>query len=699
MSRTLQGRRRNRHSRRGNTVHAAVERSTSSRQCSFAPGGEGSLEQHRRLSDTHQPPPQRRRGPAPRPGSAQSPSTRNSFARPQRAGVNSFRRVGRALVMGGRIGPPVVLAAYAAEGFTTSNAQLSDHAEVERVHVPKADLGAEPQSTQCSGSGGSAAGPDSPDALRCSMRHISRRSCTGDAPSPDGAACDTSPGGAAPSPAHLRHGLSMRHISRRPSVAELVQQSKVRCKSRPASAKLFHRAAALHGFLARIQPGEIEGDAQGALDQKLADEVGEQAFDPASLPLFRDAPAAVQAEVATALQVLADQPALLGNLTDGEIEIEPSEAQLLKAVSAALDGARHGWRKDARRRWRAARLAVGFACRTTQPLQLLSPPSGTPSMAGGDGRNRLFAAVGSLPQLSPPPSQLPPPNVWQRLSKPARKYASVSPEGGDEAQGRPPPAEETLPECMRHGVSCVPARPSSQSAATPPPQPTPQQLHTRRSDEGVRAEPDWDALGAATAARDPDSAEQALALMRQLSPTYHHTSSPGTPIVPAAFPSREEPSTPSAGPADVPEARRGFRHGAPRLPQSEAEALFARLSSPLAASHDPSVEASVSAAVELIVAGRRKASVLSQCAVTSCTAASTPPASKRESPATRASPLRSAAGSSVASGGSSPPKPSSTQAGRKPRYMLGKEDRMAFYKCANSAEGCGCHGLRNPPGA
>ena len=697
MSRTLQGRRRNRHSRRGNTVHAAVERSTSSRQCSFAPGGEGSLEQHRRLSDTHQPPPQRRRGPAPRPGSAQSPSTRNSFARPQRAGVNSFRRVGRALVMGGRIGPPVVLAAYAAEGFTTSNAQLSDHAEVERVHVPKADLGAEPQSTQCSGSGGSAAGPDSPDALRCSMRHISRRSCTGDAPSPDGAACDTSPGGAAPSPAHLRHGLSMRHISRRPSVAELVQQSKVRCKSRPASAKLFHRAAALHGFLARIQPGEIEGDAQGALDQKLADEVGEQAFDPASLPLFRDAPAAVQAEVATALQVLADQPALLGNLTDGEIE--PSEAQLLKAVSAALDGARHGWRKDARRRWRAARLAVGFACRTTQPLQLLSPPSGTPSMAGGDGRNRLFAAVGSLPQLSPPPSQLPPPNVWQRLSKPARKYASVSPEGGDEAQGRPPPAEETLPECMRHGVSCVPARPSSQSAATPPPQPTPQQLHTRRSDEGVRAEPDWDALGAATAARDPDSAEQALALMRQLSPTYQHTSSPGTPIVPAAFPSREEPSTPSAGPADVPEARRGFRHGAPRLPQSEAEALFARLSSPLAASHDPSVEASVSAAVELIVAGRRKASVLSQCAVTSCTAASTPPASKRESPATRASPLRSAAGSSVASGGSSPPKPSSTQAGRKPRYMLGKEDRMAFYKCANSAEGCGCHGLRNPPGA
>ena len=489
----------------------------------------------------------------------------------------------------------------------------------------------------------------------------------------------------------------MRHISRRPSVAELVQQSKVRCKSRPASAKLFHRAAALHGFLARIQPGEIEGGAQGALDQKLADEVGEQAFDPASLPLFRDAPAAVQAEVATALQVLADQPALLGNLTDGEIE--PSEAQLLKAVSAALDGARHGWRKDARRRWRAARLAVGFACRTTQPLQLLSPPSGTPSMAGGDGRNRLFAAVGSLPQLSPPPSQLPPPNVWQRLSKPARKYASVSPEGGDEAQGRPPPAEETLPECMRHGVSCVPARPSSQSAATPPPQPTPQQLHTRRSDEGVRAEPDWDALGAATAARDPDSAEQALALMRQLSPTYHHTSSPGTPIVPAAFPSREEPSTPSAGPADVPEARRGFRHGAPRLPQSEAEALFARLSSPLAASHDPSVEASVSAAVELIVAGRRKASVLSQCAVTSCTAASTPPASKRESPATRASPLRSAAGSSVASGGSSPPKPSSTQAGRKPRYMLGKEDRMAFYKCANSAEGCGCHGLRNPPGA
>ena len=559
--------------------------------------------------------------------------------------------------MGGRIGPPVVLAACAAEGFTTSNAQLSDHVDVERVHIPKADLGAEPQ---CSGGGGgggggSAAGSDSPEALRCSMRQVSRR----------------------------------------PSVAELVQQSEVRGKSRPASAKLFHRAAALHGFLARIQPGEIEGDAQGALDQKLADEVGEQAFDPASLPLFRDAPAAVQAEVATALQVLADQPALLGNLTDGEIE--PSEAQLLKAVSAALDGARHGWRKDARRRWRAARLAVGFACRTTQPPSLQSPPSGTPSMAGDDGRNRWFAAVGTLPELSPPPPQLPPPNVWQRLGKPARKYATVSPEGGGEAQGRPPPAEETPPERMRHDVSCVPARPPSQLVTTPPSPPTPQQLHTQGSDEGARAELDWDALGAAAAARDPNSAEQALALMRQLSPTCHRTS-PGTPIVPTALPSKEEPSTPNAAPAEVPEARRGFRRGAPRLHQSEAEALFARLSSPLAASHASSAEASISAAVEPIVVGGRKPSVLSQCAGTSCSAASTPPASKRESPATRASPLGCATESSAASGGCSTPEPSA-QAGRKPRYMLSKEDRMAFYKCANSPEGCMCHGLRNPPGA
>ena len=559
--------------------------------------------------------------------------------------------------MGGRIGPPGVLAACAAEGFTTSNAQLSDHFGVERVHVPKPDLGAEPQcSSGGGGGGGSAAGPDSPEALRCSVRQLSRRL----------------------------------------SVAELVQQSEVRGTSRPAAAKLFHRAAALHGFLARVQPGEIEGGALGALDQRRADDVGEKAFDPASLPLFRDAPAAVQAEVATALQVLADQPALLGNLTDGEIE--PSEAQLLKAVSAALEGARHGWRKDARRRWRAARLAVGLACGTTQPSQLQSsPPSGTPSVAGGGGRNGWVGLIGTLPELSPPPPQLPPPNVWARLGKPARKYASVSPEGGGEAQGRPPTAEEPLPERMRHDVSCVPARPSSQPVATPASPPTPQQLPTRRGDEGVRAEPDWDALGAAAAARDPESAEQALSLMRQLSPTCHRTS-PGTPIVPAALPSGEEASTPNAGPAEAPEARRGFHSRAPRLHQSEAEALFARLSSPLAASSASSAEASVSAAAEPMVPAGCKPSALSRCAGTSCSAAATPPASKRESPATRASPLGCAAGSSAASGGSSPPKPSA-QAGRKPRYMLSKDDRMAFYKCANAPEGCGCHSLRDPPGA
>ena len=90
--------------------------------------------------------------------------------------------------------------------------------------------------------------------------------------------------------------------------------------------------------------------------------------------------------MSTALQVLADQPAFLGNLADAELE--PSEAQLVKAVSAALDGARHGWRKDARRRWRAARLAVGLASRmTTQPPPPQPPPSGTSSMAAADGRN------------------------------------------------------------------------------------------------------------------------------------------------------------------------------------------------------------------------------------------------------------------------------------------------------------------------
>jgi hypothetical protein len=94
------------------------------------------------------------------------------------------------------------------------------------VHVPKAETGAEPQ---CGGGGGGggggAAGPDArrgSDALQCSTRQITRR----------------------------------------PSVTELVQQSEVRGRSRPASAKLFHRAAALHGFLARIQPGEVEGEVE-----------------------------------------------------------------------------------------------------------------------------------------------------------------------------------------------------------------------------------------------------------------------------------------------------------------------------------------------------------------------------------------------------------------------------------------------------
>ena len=169
--------------------------------------------------------------------------------------------------MGGRIAQPVVLTACAAEGFATSRARLSQNVDVERVHVPKADSGAEPQCNGGGGGGGGggAAGPDSrrgSDALQCSMRQITRR----------------------------------------PSVTELVQQSEVRGKSRPASAKLFHRAAALHGFLARIQPGEVEGSGRdsGALDETLADELVEQAFDPSSLPLFRDAPSAVQAEVSAA---------------------------------------------------------------------------------------------------------------------------------------------------------------------------------------------------------------------------------------------------------------------------------------------------------------------------------------------------------------------------------------------------------------
>ena len=85
-------------------------------------------------------------------------------------------------------------------------------------------------------------------------------------------------------------------------MTELVQQSEVRGKSRPASAKMFHRAAALHGFLACIQPGELEGSGRdsAALDETAADELVEPAFDPSSLPLFRDAPTAVQAEVSAA---------------------------------------------------------------------------------------------------------------------------------------------------------------------------------------------------------------------------------------------------------------------------------------------------------------------------------------------------------------------------------------------------------------
>jgi len=307
-----EGRRGSSSSRRGSTGRlAASTRSSSSRLSSSAREGEESSEPPSRLSLASQPSPQRRRGPAPRPGSAGWPSARCSMARPlsrtlclslslslsrsrsrslslslslslspnpssnpnpnqvgpQRSGAHTFGRVGRAVVMGGRIAQPVVLTACAAEGFATSRARLSQNVDVERVHVPKADSGTEPQCNGGGGGGGGggAAGPDSrrgSDALQCSTRQITRR----------------------------------------PSVTELVQQSEVRGKSRPASAKLFHRAAALHGFLARIQPGEVEGSGRdsAALDETPADELVEQAFDPSSLPLFRDAPSAVQAEVSAA---------------------------------------------------------------------------------------------------------------------------------------------------------------------------------------------------------------------------------------------------------------------------------------------------------------------------------------------------------------------------------------------------------------
>ena len=306
-----EGRRGSSSSRRGSTGRlAASTRSASSRLSSSAREGEESSEPPSRRSLASQPSPRRRRGPAPRPGSAGWPSARCSMARPlsrtlclslslslsrsrrrslslslslslspnpssnpnpnqvgpQRSGAHTFGRVGRAVVMGGRIAQPVVLTACAAEGFATSRARLSQNVDVERVHVPKADSGAEPQCNGGGGGGGGgAAGPDSrrgSDALQCSMRQITRR----------------------------------------PSVTELVQQSEVRGKSRPASAKMFHRAAALHGFLACIQPGELEGSGRdsAALDETAADELVEPAFDPSSLPLFRDAPTAVQAEVSAA---------------------------------------------------------------------------------------------------------------------------------------------------------------------------------------------------------------------------------------------------------------------------------------------------------------------------------------------------------------------------------------------------------------
>ena len=105
------------------------------------------------------------------------------------------------------------------------------------------------------------------------------------------------------------------------------------------------------------------------------------------------------------------------------------------------------------RAWLRFGLGLGFG------LSLSPSPSPSPSPSLTLSRSRWLAATG--PGLSPTPPEPPAPNVWQRLSRPARKYASVAPDtrgperaapdGGAETQGRPPPAEETLPKRTRQG--------------------------------------------------------------------------------------------------------------------------------------------------------------------------------------------------------------------------------------------------------
>ena len=104
-------------------------------------------------------------------------------------------------------------------------------------------------------------------------------------------------------------------------------------------------------------------------------------------------------------------------------------------------------------------LTLTLARTLTLTLSLSPSPSPSLSLRLTPSRSRWLAAAG--PELSPTPPQPPAENVWQRLSKPARKYASVSPDtrvpervapdGGAETQRRPPPAEETLPKRTRQG--------------------------------------------------------------------------------------------------------------------------------------------------------------------------------------------------------------------------------------------------------
>ncbi len=167
--------------------------------------------------------------------------------------------------------------------------------------------------------------------------------------------------------------------------------------ARPASAKLAKVARMTTGFQTRISMRNV-----GFGDEDDAQSDDEGAFDPTSLPLFFEAPPEVQAEVKAALQVLADEPALLGDVAT----ISPSNAQLDHAISTALDSARSGWRQDARRRWRATHMAVRIV-NGSRPAPPLPPPpmDGAAHLAGGQWQQ---ASAQAFVQGEPEVANLPP---------------------------------------------------------------------------------------------------------------------------------------------------------------------------------------------------------------------------------------------------------------------------------------------------